>query len=116
MELNKETEGTNTRRVGTYNTPGTSNVFIGDGMWSGATQTYFNTWGNPERVSVEEVEDTIEMIFIEISLLALTVYPPHSPGRRVFKIIYSCKEGKWNKSEKIYGEIIPSQEEDYIFE
>lgn len=76
----------------------------------------FNTWSNPERVSVEEVGDTIEMIFIETSMITFAVYPSRPSDRRVYKIIYSCKDGKWNKSERIYGEIIPAQKEDYVFE
>lgn len=83
---------------------------------SGTTNLYFNTWSNPERVSVEEVGDTIEMIFIETSMITLAVYPSRPSDRRVYKIIYSCKDGKWNKSERIYGEIIPAQKEDYVFE
>lgn len=31
------------------------------------------------------------------------------------KIIYSCIDGKWNKSEPIYGKIIPTQDEYFEF-
>jgi len=83
---------------------------------TGTTTAFFNQWNCPERVSVREVGDTIEMIYTEVSNVTLAVYPPRPPARRVFKIVYSCKDGKWNKSEKIYGEIIPSQDEEYEFE
>lgn len=33
----------------------------------------------------------------------------------VFKIIYSCKDGKWNVSEHIYGKIIKATKESYEF-
>ncbi len=81
---------------------------------TGTTVSYFNCWSTPQRISVEEVGDTIEMVFTETSNMSLSMYPP-PPERRVFKIIYSCKEGKWDKSERIYGEIIPAQDEDYVF-
>jgi hypothetical protein len=48
--------------------------------------------------------------------MTLTIYPSPPPEERVFKIVYSCVDGKWNKSEKIYGKIIPSQKEYYEFE
>jgi hypothetical protein len=113
MELNKEITGTNTISVGTSNISG---IFPDNGMWSTGTVAYLNTYGNPERVSVEEVGDTIEMIFIEIPIVTLAVYPPRQPTRQVYKIVYSCKDGKWDKSEKIYGEIIPFKDEEYEFE
>lgn len=86
------------------------------GFWDGISVANFNRWCTPQRVSVEEVGDTIEMIFIETSNMTLAVYPARPPARQVFKIIYSCKDGKWNKSERIYGEIIPAQDEQYEFE
>lgn len=33
----------------------------------------------------------------------------------VFKIIYSCKDGKWDVSERIYGKIIKATKESYEF-
>ena len=33
----------------------------------------------------------------------------------VFKIVFSCIDGKWNKSDRIYGKIIPPSEESYEF-
>lgn len=80
-----------------------------------STSSFFNTWSNPERVSVQEVGDTIEMTYLETSTIALAVYPPRPPERRVFKIVFSCQDGKWNKSERIYGEIIPAKSEGYEF-
>jgi hypothetical protein len=38
-----------------------------------------------------------------------------SSEKRVYKIIYSIEEGKWKRSEPIYGKIIPATEESYEF-
>lgn len=78
--------------------------------------SYFNTWGDMKRVSVAEIGETVEMVYLETSNISYTNYPPRPPERRVFKIIYSCIDGKWNKSERIYGKIVPEKEESYSFE
>ena len=49
------------------------------------------------------------MIFEETSLMNLSIYPQQKPNERYFKIIFSCVDGKWNKSERIYGRKIESQ-------
>ena len=77
--------------------------------------TTISTWSDAERVQVIEFADKIEFIYKETSLMQLGVYPPRSPQQRVFKIIFSCVEGNWNKSERIYGNIIPSTSESYSF-
>lgn len=69
-----------------------------------------------ERVDVLEIGETIEMVYIETSNIQLAVHPPRPPERKVFKIVYSCVDGKWNKSEKIYGNIMPALKETYIFD
>lgn len=66
-------------------------------------------------VSLDEFDDRIEITYIEKSNKIYTTYPSIQPERRVFKIIYSCVDGKFNKSNKIYGEIIPATEEYYKF-
>jgi hypothetical protein len=66
------------------------------------TTSILNTWSNPERV--------------QTSMLTYTVYPSPPPEVRVFKIVYSCVDGKWHKSEPIFGKIIPSQSEYFEFE
>ena len=80
------------------------------------TTSILNTWSNPERVEVNEVGETIEMIYKQTSMLTYTVYPSPPPEVRVFKIVYSCVDGKWNKSEPIFGKIIPLQDEYFEFE
>ena len=49
-------------------------------------------------------------------MISYTVYPQQPLEERVFKIVYSCKDGKWNKSEPNYGKIIPATDEDYDFD
>jgi len=66
-------------------------------------------WSAPERLEVNEIGDTIEMIYKEVSAVTYTVYPSRPPQERIFKIIYSCKDGKWDKSERIYGKEIKKE-------
>jgi len=71
-------------------------------------------WTTPERVELNECENSIEMIYKQSSYY--NVSPCPQSIERVYKIIFSCIDGKWNKSEPIYGEIVPAQEEYYEFE
>lgn len=75
--------------------------------------TNHNFWSTPERVKVIENSDNIEFIYKETSTMSYTNFL--QPQVRVFKIIFSCVDGKWNKSERIYGEIIPAEDEQYLF-
>ena len=75
---------------------------------SGTTAGYM--WTNPTRLEVRELSDSIEMIYEETSLMTFTIYPSPPPEKRYFKIIFSCVDGKWNKSEKIYGKKVERQE------
>lgn len=79
------------------------------------TTLILNTWSNPERVEANEVGESIEMIYKQTSMITYTVCPS-PPEVRVFKIVYSCVDGKWNKSEPIFGKIVPLQDEYYEFE
>jgi len=88
--------------------------FLSTGTGTTATAHTF-LWSNPERVAVIEKQDSIEFIYKEVSTCSLTVYPPPPALERVFKIVFSCVDGKWNKSERIYGNIVPAQPETYIF-
>ena len=75
-------------------------------------QNVFNSWNAPERVSVTEFLDRIEMVFIETSAISNFT---KAPERRVFKVIFSCVDGKWNKSSRIYGTIQEAVGEKYTF-
>ncbi len=67
-----------------------------------------------ERIDVIENPDSIEMIYKETHTPMM--WPNNGPFYRVYKIVFSCQDGKWNKSEPIYGKIIPAQNESYDFE
>jgi hypothetical protein len=69
-------------------------------------------WFAPERIKVIEYPDKLEIIYKQIRKI---MYNNSGPEVRVFKIVYSCVDGKWNKSDRIYGKILPPQEESYIF-
>lgn len=72
-------------------------------------------WSIPQIVEVIEYSDSIEFIYKETSMISYTSFPAPPPQVRVFKIVFSCVDGKWNKSERIYGEIIPAENERYVF-
>jgi hypothetical protein len=93
--------------VATFNT-------IGSSISSGGT-TIGNTWSLPERMEVLEYPDRIEFIYKQTSLISYTSFPTPPPEVRVFKIVFSCVDGKWHKSEPIMGKIVPAQNERYEF-
>jgi hypothetical protein len=73
-------------------------------------------WGNPEFIRVQEVGESIELLYKQRNLLnshTIGYVQPHQ--ERVFKVVFSCVEGKWHRSEIIYGQILPAQKEDYVF-
>ena len=80
-----------------------------------STTNILNQWGSPSFLESKEIDETIEFIYKQVSN---NRYPSSTSPiqERIFKIVYSCKDGKWNKSEPIYGKIIPSREEYYEFE
>lgn len=88
-------------------------TIIGSGSSGTATM---DTWNPPVLVQTSEVGESIELTYRESSNMAYTTFPPQYPPDRVFKIIYSCVAGKWNKSERIYGKIIPEQSEYFEFD
>lgn len=80
-----------------------------------STALFNNMCSSPEMVSADEVGDSIEIVYKQESMLYRTGGLPPYNDTRVYKIIYSCVDGKWNKSEPIYGKIIPQQTEYYQF-
>ncbi len=78
--------------------------------------TSMGAWSVPTRVDVIEKTDSIEFIYKQTSMVTLTVHPSPPPTERGFKIVFSCVDGKWHKSEPIYGQIISAQAESYEFE
>ena len=78
--------------------------------------TSIDMWSLPVFIKALEVGETVEFIYKQSSMISYTTYPSTSPSDRVFKIVFSCINGKWNKSEPIYGKIIPPSEESYEFD
>ena len=89
--------------------------FSNNGILTTSTEA-LNAWSYPEILNIIEYLDRIEFIYKETSIQALGVYPARMPEERVFKIVYSCVDGKLNKSDRIYGKIKPATKEQYIFE
>ena len=84
-------------------------------MNTGTSTSVFNQWNEPTFIKAIEVGETIEFIYKQTSMISYTILP-REPEQRVFKIVFSCKNGKWNKSEPIYGNIIPATDEYYDFD
>jgi len=74
-------------------------------------------WDIPVFVSAKEVGETIEMIYKQTEKFTTRVMSGGIPDyqTRAVKIIFSCLDGKWNKSEPIYGTVQQAQEELCLF-
>ena len=81
---------------------------------SGDTTTV-DLWYPPTQTRAIEREGCIEIIYKEVSRVTYTIHPSPDPEERVFKITFSCKDGKWHKSERIYGHIRSATGESYEF-
>lgn len=82
---------------------------------SAGTPNTTATWsscGATTLMETNEVGDIIEIIYREDSLISENRI---SLASKVYKIIFRCIEGKWNKSEPIYGEIISARDEYFKF-
>ena len=93
-----------------------SNPYFNSVSTSAGCYATFNTWSTPERVEIIEHQDRIEFVYKETSMTTLTIHPSPSPMERVFKVVFSCIDGKWNKSDRIYGEIVEQSNEHYNFD
>lgn len=83
---------------------------------SNSTSTFLiQDWGCTERVEINEYPDRIEIIYKQTNMITLTIHPSPPPEERAFKIIYSCIDCKWNKSEPIYGKVVNASRETYEF-
>jgi hypothetical protein len=106
---------TETNTAGIFVT-GTTDIITTIPFPNNTTTASSNFWGYPEQLEVNEVGETIEMIYKQTSNAYRTGGLPPYNDTRIFKIVYSCVDGKWNKSEPIYGKIVPAQEEYYDFD
>ena len=71
-----------------------------------------NICANSELIKTIELPGSIELVYKQQSMLANNFGPLPS---RVYKIVFSCVDGKWHKSEPIFGQIVPAQQEYYDF-
>lgn len=105
--------------MGTFNDDENQNLIgtetVGINTSIGGVISNINTWSRPKILETNVFSDRIEIIYKETSLLTLTSWPPQTP-ERIYKIVYSCVEGKWNESAKIYGKIIPAVQERFEFD
>lgn len=84
--------------------------------YNSTTTAGMHNWNYPEFKEVKEVGETVEMVYTQTSTFSRLGGMPPYHDERVFKIVYSCVEGKWNKSEPVYGKIIAAEDEYYEFE
>lgn len=91
-------------------------VFIGTsgclGVPNATSTAYINQWSEPKRVQVIENKDNIEFVYKQRKMITMGYSLPET---RVYKIIFSCVNGEWHKSDPIFGTIIPANEESYEF-
>lgn len=83
---------------------------------TGGTSYQFNEWDLPDLVLTSVFPDKIELIYTQNSLVTYTHFDTNYDSRAVFKVVYSCVDGKWHESERIYGTIVPSTQESYNFD
>lgn len=75
-----------------------------------------NYLSTPECISINEYKNRIEFIYKQISATDYLIDPPQPVESKIFKIVFSCVGGKWNRSKPIYGKIVPAQDECYEFD
>lgn len=73
------------------------------------SKTSHSYWEDPVPIKIEETVGSITITYTE------KIFIPYE-HKRVFKVIFSCVDGKWHKSERIYGDIIPASKESYKFD
>jgi hypothetical protein len=105
----------NTFNSATYNLTSGHSALGANTFHTTGTST-LNAWYHPEIMEVREVGESIEMIYKQTSSFSRPGGLPPYHDERLYKIVYSCVDGKWNKSEPIFGKIIPAQGESYQFE
>lgn len=71
-----------------------------------------NLYRSVKNIDVIENDDSLEMVY-KLEPTPIAAHMSIEP--LVYKIIYSCVDGKWNKSKPIIGKYIPEQKARYIF-
>lgn len=89
-----------------------SNENLGISIGNGSTGTAQLAQYTDRLIETIVLSESIELIYKRTSHLWNNNGFNES---KVYKVIYSCVDGKWNKSEPIFGEIIPATNETYLF-
>lgn len=74
--------------------------------------TFMMGWIQPSLIDTIVNDDSIELIYKQNGSISNNF---GSIPSRVYKIIYSCKNGMWHVSEPVIGKIIEATEEKYEF-
>lgn len=82
----------------------------------GGTTTSFDRWGKPYLIDTVVLEDSIELIYRQDSNLTYTVNWQIHEDVKIYKIVFSCKNGKWHVSDNIEGKYIHARGETYEFD
>ncbi len=77
-----------------------------------STWTMGDNWSEPKLVQTILKSDSVELIYTQFTIISINW---QGPSERCFKIICSCIDGKWNRSQPIYGQIIPATKKEYEF-
>ena len=72
-------------------------------------------YGYPKIIDTLVFSDKVEVVYRREPYMSYTSYPPITPEPQIYKIVFSCKNGKWHQSEKIMGRFIPASNEGYQF-
>lgn len=82
------------------------------GMHPGTSAMAWTTRDVPKIVHTEVWHDQIEVFYRQTSIVSSGGDPLPD---RVYKIVYSCKDGKFHASDPIEGAVAPAQGERYLF-
>ena len=76
----------------------------------------WNPWSYPSLIDTIVRQESIELVYRQDeNIIATTTFDFNPPRIKIFKVIYSCKKGKWHKSERIEGSYISASDETYEF-
>jgi len=74
-------------------------------------QSIWTVWNESRLIDTLVFDDRIELVYKQSSVLVTRpLIPP-----KIFKVVYSCKKGKWHQSEKIEGSYRSASDETYEF-
>ncbi len=73
----------------------------------------FDPWSEPYLIDTIVDKGCIELIYRQDSTITYVINI--EPYIKIFKVIYSCKNGKWHESKRIEGSYISARDETYEF-